>query len=168
MKIFSYGSNMNLNRLLERVPSAVKLTNAVIYNYALVCNKVSTDGSAKANIMNTGNPEHRVWGVIYEIDDSEKAKLDQFEGLGYGYTEAELSFTDVQGVVHQAHVYIAEESAMNNERLAFDWYKAFIVTGAQQNQLPADYIAELTALPCIVDKDEARQQRNLKILLGEQ
>jgi hypothetical protein len=26
----------------------------------------------------------------------------------------------------------------------------------------------LTALPCIIDKDEARQQRNLKILLGEQ
>ncbi len=38
MKIFAYGSNMNINRLKERVPSAIKICNASVegYNFYLI------------------------------------------------------------------------------------------------------------------------------------
>jgi gamma-glutamylcyclotransferase len=66
MLIFSYGSNMNLNRLLQRVPSAAKVSNAFLPGFKLLCNKESKDGSAKANIFKTGVSGELVWGCAVE------------------------------------------------------------------------------------------------------
>lgn len=87
MLIFSYGSNMNLNRLAKRVPSAVKVSNAFLPEHKLLCNKISKDGSAKANIFKTYIAAELVWGVLFTIDSKEKPLLDKAEGLGMGYNE---------------------------------------------------------------------------------
>ena len=92
MLIFSYGSNMNLNRLSQRVPSAMKVSKAFLPGHKLVCNKISNDGSAKANIIKTDVLAEVVWGVLFSIDRNEKALLDKAEGLGKGYNEDTLTF----------------------------------------------------------------------------
>lgn len=95
MLIFAYGSNMNLNRLTQRVPSAVKFCNVFLPGYKLVCNKVSKkDGSAKANIIKTDNLAELVWGVLFNINSNEKPLLDKAEGLGKGYNEDTLTVSD--------------------------------------------------------------------------
>ena len=118
MLIFAYGSNMDSKRLRSRVPSAKSVIAAFISRYQLRFNKVSNnDGSAKANIIQTTNDDDIVWGVIYEIDDSEKSTLDDFEGLGFGYNESQLWFTDVEGKTYRAWAYLGDVDTLDNTLL---------------------------------------------------
>ncbi|MEI2822691.1 MAG: gamma-glutamylcyclotransferase family protein [Chitinophagaceae bacterium] len=167
MLIFAYGSNMNINRLTQRVPSATKVTNVFLPSYKLVCNKVSKDGSAKANMEKSDIATDIVWGILFEIDNNEKPMLDKAEGLGKGYNEDCLTFTDENNLKHIAQVYIADSKSINNCLVVYNWYKEFIVTGAIQNQLPADYITQLQSIPCIPDPDEKRSEKNYSIMQGE-
>lgn len=164
MRIFAYGSNMHLNRLKKRVPSAIKISNAFIEGYNLVCNKISIDGSSKGNIVKSENPNDVVWGVIFEIEDTEKSILDEAEGLGRGYNETTLTFTDNDNNAVKAQIYLADEDAIDNQLKPFDWYKSIILEGAKQNQLPQDYIEKIESLDFEVDKDEERQSKRMKIL----
>ncbi|GAB3514228.1 gamma-glutamylcyclotransferase family protein [Emticicia fontis] len=164
MKIFAYGSNMNIKRIKQRVPSAIKVSNAFIKNYTMICNKVSRDGSSKANIVQTDNPNDIVWGIIFEISDNEKADLDKAEGLGRGYLEAIFNFTDTNNKIHQAQVYIAHKDFINNNLVPYDWYKQIILSGAKQNELPDYYLEKIQYLDFITDPNEERRQENLSLV----
>lgn len=168
MMIFAYGSNMNLNRLTQRVPSAVRVSNAFLPGYKLVCNKVSKkDGSAKANIIKTGNLAELVWGVLFTIDINEKPLLDKAEGLGKGYNEDTLIFFDETNNSYTAQIYIADSKAIDDNLFPYDWYKEFIVSGANLNNLPSEYISKLQSIACIRDHDEERRTKNYAILSGK-
>lgn len=167
MLIFAYGSNMNINRLTERVPSATKVANVFLSGYKLVCNKASKDGSVKANIVKSDIPGDIVWGILFKIDNTEKPLLDKAEGLGKGYTEDCLTFNGENKSKHVAQVYFADSNSINNDLVAYDWYREFIITGAIQNQLPADYILQLQSIPFIPDPDEERRIKHFSILSGE-
>lgn len=167
MLIFAYGSNMNLNRLIKRVHSAVKITNAFLSGYRLVCNKVSKDGSAKANIIKTDNLAELVWGVLFSININEKTLLDKAEGLGMGYNEDKLTFFDDAGNTYMAQVYIADSKAIDNNLFPYDWYKEFIVSGAILNKLPAEYISQIQSISSVRDHDEERRKENYSILSGK-
>lgn len=167
MLIFTYGSNMHLNRLTKRVPSAMKITNAFLAGHKVVCNKISNDGSAKANVIETDVPDEIVWGVLFSIDSSEKALLDKAEGLGKGYNEDTFTFFDETNTSYAAQIYIADSNSIDNTLLPYDWYKEFIVSGAIQNKLPAEYILQLQSITCIRDHDEARRIKNYSILSGK-
>ncbi|HEX7903432.1 MAG TPA: gamma-glutamylcyclotransferase [Chitinophagaceae bacterium] len=148
MLIFAYGSNMDSKRLTERVSSAKKVVTVFIKGYQLQFNKVSSDGSGKANMVQTTNYDDIVWGVIYEIHDSEKIILDEFEGLGKGYNESQLLFTDTDGNTYQAQAYLGDVDALNDALLPFDWYKVHCLSGAIEHQLPEDYINKIKEIKC--------------------
>ncbi len=167
MLIFATGSNMNLNRLTQRVPSAVKVTNAFLPGYKLICNKVSKDGSAKANIIKTDNLAELVWGVLLTINDKEKPLLDKAEGLSMGYNEDKLTFFDDAGNTYMAQVYIADSKAIDNNLFPYDWYNEFIVSGAILNKLPAEYISQMQSISSVRDHDEGRRKENYSILSGK-
>jgi gamma-glutamylcyclotransferase (GGCT)/AIG2-like uncharacterized protein YtfP len=168
MLIFAYGSNMNLNRLTKRIPSAVKVSNASLSGYKLVCNKVSKkDDSAKANIIQTDNLADLVWGVLFTIDNDQKPLLDKTEGLGKGYNEDTLIFFDETNNSYTAQIYIADSKAIDDNLFPYDWYKEFIVSGAIQNKLPFEYIAKLKSITCVRDHDEERRTKNYDILSGK-
>ncbi len=164
MKIFAYGSNMHLNRLRKRVSSATKISNAFIKGYNLVCNKISSDGSSKGNIVISDNPNDVVWGVIFEIEDTDKSILNEAEGLGRGYNETTLTFTNENDESLEAQVYVADDNSINNHLKPYDWYKLFILEGARQNQLPQAYIEKIESLDFEFDEDTTRRNRMLKIL----
>ena len=104
---------------------------------------------------------------MFEIDSNEKPLLDLAEGLGKGYNEDFLTFTDENSLKHTAQVYIADSNSINNSLVTYDWYKEFIITGAIQNQLPADYILQLQSIPFIPDPDAERREKNYSILRGQ-
>ena len=68
--------------LQSRVASARALTTARLPDHVLRFHKRSYDGSAKCNVVKTDRPEDEVYGVIFEIDRTEKGLLDKAEGLG--------------------------------------------------------------------------------------
>ena len=88
--IFCYGSNLPHKRLINRIGEVKHIGIFVLDKYHLVFNKKSTDGSAKANIKFTNKDEDIIWGVVIEINEDQKKKLDKFEGKGKGYNEIEV------------------------------------------------------------------------------
>jgi hypothetical protein len=158
---------MNIRRLQERVSSAKKFTNAYLKGYVFVCNKVSKDGSAKANVILSDSEENVVWGVLFVINQNEKSLLDKAEGLGSGYGEKVLTFYDVQGTQHLAQIYIADDKHTNDSLKPYDWYRAYILSGAIQNKLPDNYIKFLENLKFNIDINATRRNKNFAMLNSE-
>ena len=107
MRYFAYGSNMSLRRLRARVPSAVKLDNASLYGHRLRFHKRGRDGSAKCDAQQSGDPSHRVQGVLFDIDPMEKPELDRHEGVGQGYAIKTVPLVLSDGSQALAYTYTA-------------------------------------------------------------
>lgn len=160
MLCFCYGSNMSQRRLRARVPSARFVAVADLPAHRLRFHKSTRDGSAKCDAEETGNPDHRVIGVIYEIADHEKPDLDRHEALGFGYDEKQVEAITEQGRFH-AWMYYA--TRIDESLKPFHWYKDHVLIGARENSLPADYIAQIEAVESINDPKPERHERELAI-----
>jgi gamma-glutamylcyclotransferase len=160
---FAYGSNMFARRLAARTPSAVRITTAFVEGRRLTFDKVSTDGSGKCDIVATGNPIDRVYGVVFRIVTDEARALDEAEGLGRGYRKDEIMVATPEGTL-AAMAYFATEK--DPKRRPYDWYKAFVVQGAAENALPAAYIELIRAVPSQADPNRARRAGNEALLAG--
>lgn len=160
---FAYGSNMPTVRLRERCPSAVPLGVAQLNGYELRWHKRSKDGSGKCDIVSLASPEAQVLGVLYEIADAEKGALDRAEGLGYGYKEIEIQVL-CDGKQMTAKAYQATE--IDHSLTPYTWYRALVLAGAKEHDLPEDYIARLAAVSAQEDPDRERHNKYM-YLIGE-
>jgi hypothetical protein len=158
VRYFAYGSNMFSPRLQERTPSAAFGSLGYVEGYRLTFSKVSTDGSGKCHIEASGNATDRVHGIVFTIAADEKPDLDKAEGLGKGYKEEKIQVVTPQGVI-EAVAYVAIKIGVGLH--PYDWYKAFVVAGAEEHGLPAAYIDDLRAVSSMSDlnKDRAEKQR---------
>jgi gamma-glutamylcyclotransferase len=104
-----------------------------------------------------------VYGVLYEIPSTEKKKLDQAEGLGYGYDEKQVH-VELGTITHKATAYYATNTDQSLQ--PFTWYKALVVAGAVQHGLPPNYIEMLRAAPAKQDTDAQRHAKHMA-LAGE-
>jgi len=157
---FAYGSNMLTGRLRQRTPSAVVIGTGFIEGYRLTFDKVSTDGSGKCTIVPTDNPTDHVYGVLFHIDSSEMAALDEAEGLGKGYRKCKLQIATLNDRLH-AIAYVADK--VDPLLLPYDWYQEFVVAGAVEHGLPASYIDGLRSVTR-PDPNVDRSTRNRTIL----
>jgi len=136
---FAYGSNMLTERLRGRCPSAKPLGVAKATGRDLVFHKRSKkDGSGKATLIQ-GRGE--AFGVLFELDPAEQPALDRAEGKGYGY-DRDDSFDVVltaTGKAVRAQTYLATANAIDASLKPLDWYRAFVLAGATQHGLPADW-----------------------------
>jgi putative ATP-dependent endonuclease of OLD family len=152
---FAYGSNMSSTRLRARVPSARVIGRAALHGYQLVWDKVGTDGSGKCDVVASGAPDAVVHGVVYAIAQSEKPALDRAEGLGNGYDERQVVI-EVNGTPHVATMYYAtrKDAALK----PYSWYKAHVLAGASEHELPPAYITALEAAEAMQDPDASRHE----------
>jgi hypothetical protein len=104
-----------------------------------------------------------VWGVVFDIADREKPALDAAEGLGAGYLEKSVTVTDAAGNEHLASMYFADRKYIDATLQPYSWYKRFVIDGARQHALPAEYINAIVALPAKEDPDWGRDRRNRSI-----
>ena len=162
MYYFSYGSNMSIRRFLLRVPSASRIGAGLLKKHELRFHKVSSkDGSAKCDIRLTGDPDHQVYGVVYRISEAEKIRLDQAEGLGFGYGQKDVVLEMADGALLQAFCYYATE--INPHLKPLDWYKEHVLRGARENNLPEAYIRHIESIEAVTDVDAVRRERELSI-----
>jgi hypothetical protein len=103
---------MCAGRLRGRVPSATFVRIAKLMGHSFRFHKRSIDGSAKGNAFEAGNPSDFVWGVIFDIDDSERPRLDDAEGLGAGYGEKSAVVVDDREQEHRVVFYVAEANSI--------------------------------------------------------
>ncbi len=164
MNYFAYGSNMCTNRLRQRVPSCRRFAVATLGGYNLKFHKRSTDGSGKCNAFRTGNEGNRVLGVVYEIDDSQKPALDEAEGLGKGYNETPAQVLSQGRETIAACMYIADPNYIDDSLRPYTWYKDFVVQGAREHELPAEYVRELETVEAREDSNRERAERKRDIM----
>jgi len=152
---FAYGSNMSLARLRARTPSAKPLGVAELAGHALRWHKRSVDGSGKCDVV---EEEASVWGVLYSIDAAEKPRLDAAEGLHMGYAECYVDVVVAERGPVTAQVYHATDVVRTLR--PYHWYKAYVLAGAREHGLPAEYVAALEAVESISDPDTDRAARH--------
>jgi hypothetical protein len=139
-RIFAYGSNMHPERMRTRVPDARALGAAALSDHRLALNKRGRDGSAKANLVRQRGD--RVWGVVWELEATEVAVLDGYEG---GYERVAVAVTAAAGPVWRGEAYVSHR--VDEALLPFAWYLRFLVEGARAHGFPEDYVAFLESLP---------------------
>src|SRR5713226_7241121 len=132
MLTFGYGSNMCYGRMRFRVPHAERVAVARLIGYSFRFHKRSKkDGSAKADAFQTNTDSDCVWGVIFEVPSTEKAALDQAEGLDHGYREESVRVIDLTGRHYETLIYVATAAAIESNLRPYTWYRRHIVEGAK-------------------------------------
>lgn len=170
MKIFSYGSNMCSPRMAARVPSARFVGTGYVRGFTLRFHKRGRlDGSGKANMLRTGDPDDGVWGVIWTFDAAQKAALDRAEGLGNGYEEARVRVRRSSGNggpvdEMRLRAYVASPDFIDHRLLPLGWYLDFVLAGAREHGLPDAYVEAVARTDTRRDPDESRRKRNRRIL----
>jgi len=152
-RCFAYGPNMFTIKMQVPAPSAMFVTTGRVPGYLFRFNKESNDGSGKGNLVATGNPADVVWGVVFEIADDERKRLDDSEG---GYAPITIDIVTANGPI-SVLTYIAKPNRVDNAIRPYAWYKEFVVRGAGDHGLPAPYIAQIAAIPAVADPDAARE-----------
>jgi len=165
MLYFAYGSNMFPPRLKARTPSVKFGSTGFVEKYKLTFDKRSVDRSGepsgKCDMEATGDWADLVHGVLFSIAESETGDLDAREGLGDGYRKDVVQVVTPNGT-SPALAYVATDKASG--LLPYDWYKAFVVRGAELHELPPAYIDKLKAIRSRLDPNEKRRAINEAIL----
>jgi len=146
----AYGSNLHPLRLNRRVPSATLIGTGFLPSWALQFSKRSDkDGTGKCTIFRDGEG---VYLAIFEIDTSEKVKLDRCEGLGYGYNDLTLNVPQFGACM----TYVADEGSIDESLTPVDWYKEYVLLGCEFNRFPYDYIERVRNIQSCEDFDKQR------------
>lgn len=145
-RYFAYGSNMATSRLRQRAPSARPVAVGRLPGHALRWHKLGRDGSGKCDACPSAGAEDAVWGVLFDIDQADKAHLDAAEGLGIGYDERMVQVQTDAGP-RCALTYQAKPARIDPELRPRQWYKAHVLAGAREHGLPVAYVAQLAAVP---------------------
>lgn len=125
MLYFAYGSNMYTRDLIARIGQIETVGIDVLLGYSLRFNKISKDGSAKANIQSFSGA---VNGVLYEMTEAQFEVLDVYER---GYTRIEIELASGK----RAQVYISHK--IDNTLMVSLAYLNKIVKGALEHGITA-------------------------------
>ena len=169
MKYFAYGSNMLTRRLTDpsRAPSAAACGIAVASGFVVRFHKMGADGSGKCTLIVRTGESVMAYGVLYEVDDADCARLDRVEGVhAEGYVRHSLQLRLADNRTVKAMTYVAGARYVDASRVPFDWYRDLVVVGATEHGLPASYIEELMRAPAVPDPDPARAARAYRLLKG--
>ncbi|MBC7138606.1 MAG: gamma-glutamylcyclotransferase [Defluviimonas sp.] len=164
---FAYGSNMLTERLRARCASAKSRHVAYAHDWTLTFSKRSQDGSGKATISPAAG--RRVFGVVFNLDESELSELDRFEGVGKGYDRKDDFLVHIADSKEPLNVvtYIANPSHIDTNLEPFDWYLSLVVIGTRQHKFPPEYASSLEATPSKIDPKTDRESRREALeLLG--
>ncbi len=155
-RVFAFGSNMCSGRFRDYgVSPEGPGRAAVLPGYRLQFNKKSTeDKSGKANVAPLEGSD--VWGVLYSISDNDLNKLDEGEG---GYRRVRMRVRLTGNTNADAWVYVAQKPSNDVRLRPYTWYKRFLVEGAREHSLPAEYIATLENIDATQDANGERDRR---------
>jgi gamma-glutamylcyclotransferase len=152
MLYFAYGSNLEWTQMKQRCPLAKFVCRAKLPAHRLAFTlKSARRDCGVADVLPDQTKD--VWGVVYELPDSELKNLDEREGYQPGMPYHQSQYAREDRCVWQegdakrpllAALYRGNPQL--DPPLPSDDYKELIVAGARHWQLPADYIQELESI----------------------
>lgn len=147
-------------RLKARIASANLIGPGCLPGYRLVFHKVSIrDGSGKCNASFTGDQSDVVFGVLYDVSEADIMTLNEIEGVGQGYDAKILPIKRENEGLVKAQTYIA--TSIDARLKPFHWYKEHVLRGANEHDLPREYIEYIKSVEAIIDTDSERTAREL-------
>lgn len=164
VRVFAYGSNLCIERIRARTPSARVIAVATLSGHCLRWHKKSRDGSGKCDAHATGADQDVVWGVVYELTEDDKLALDDCEGLGVDYFEKVVVVRTSDGTTIEATAYVANPQLLDDSVRPYRWYKGFVTAGAAQHGFPDEYRAALEETEEHHDPDAERHEREWAVL----
>tara|TARA_B100000508_G_C11307310_1_gene202841 strand:+ start:135 stop:611 length:477 start_codon:yes stop_codon:yes gene_type:complete len=79
IKYFAYGSNLDLPQMKSRCPESKLISKGSLSGYRLTFNRFSSGwGGGVADVIQ--EQDSKVWGLIFEISDTDLERLDRYEG----------------------------------------------------------------------------------------
>lgn len=155
MKYFAYGSNMDMDDLLQwcdrndlHLSEMVLKATAYIDNFRLSFNYYSKErkGGA-ANIMpgsNSPETNARTYGLLYEIDNKTREIIRKKEGFPDHYGEIIVCAQTADGITFKAMTYkVQKKREYESHQKPTDYYMNLIISNARKNYFPQDYISFL-------------------------
>lgn len=143
---FAYGSNLSLDRKVERTGAVRQVLRCRLARHRIVFNKRPQRGEgACASIVR--DPSSCVWGVVYLCDEQTMDIFDGYEGVKEGHyrREAVEVITDDDARL-EALTYVAGEDHLCHGALPRPEYLQLVLEGARQHGLPEDYVRMVDAL----------------------
>ncbi|XP_071650735.1 gamma-glutamylcyclotransferase [Temnothorax longispinosus] len=152
---FAYGSNLFSKRIRLSNPTAVMKNIGYIKNFRLDFHRYSKRWQgASATIVETENSV--VWGVVWELNKCNLATLDKQEGVQDDiYHPMTVNVETPDGTTLTCRVYqqcnnpkeyIKPENYPMDRRPS-PLYLNMILKGAEENNLPTDYMKFLKTIP---------------------
>lgn len=128
IKYFSYGSNLNSDRMKERGVNFISRTFGILKDYKLVFNKIASRNPKEgyANIVVSKNSI--VEGAIYEINDADIFLLDKYESYPKHYYRKEVEVQSSNELI-KCITYIANDSKVMEGLKPSDDYLKHILKG---------------------------------------
>ncbi len=150
---FAYGSNLDPERMKQRIGRIPTSQRARLPNYRLAFNKrASGDAGVYANIVQETDRED--WGVIYRCTHEEMDVLDKCEGVASGHYRRHYVSVELEdGEIVNAITYVAGDAYICKEGSPSQEYLRHIVTGAQQHGLLEEYIKSIEDLASMDNSD---------------
>lgn len=94
---FAYGSNMDEKQMKERCPDSKRIGKGLLPDHKIGFTLFSKNReSAVADIL--VSPGNDVWGIIYELTESDLKKLDVIEGHPNAYVRKKLTILKTTGI----------------------------------------------------------------------
>jgi len=130
---FAYGSNMVRSRLQRRVGPVRDAGCQPLSHYRHAFVKRGQDGTAKGAILRA--PAQRVYGVVYELTETQLEALTPYEG---GYARVEVI---VQGQAMTSFEPLAE--AIQHGLRPTERYVRYYLEGMIEHGFPSHYVREI-------------------------
>ena len=142
MLYFAYGSNMNEDELIEESVNILERRRVILRNYkiAVTRNSKKHNGGVLDIIPRDGEI---VEGVLYDVPDNDKSKIDKKEGVCDGaYEPITVSIEDYEGqVINDVISYQVCDKI--DAKPASKEYKDSVLRGACEHGLSDDYKEKL-------------------------
>ncbi|MEM7564553.1 MAG: gamma-glutamylcyclotransferase family protein [Pseudomonadota bacterium] len=159
LNYFAFGSNLSSRRLLQRLPQARVHCVATLSHHRLCWRKNDQGQSGKCDIEQTSDPDHLVYGVVYQMTVEEQLELDKYESAGYGYERKEVEVLNLEGEPIPTFTYYALD--ILDGQPPFHWYKEHVLRGAIEHDFPQHYIETIRATVSKDDHDSDRIAREV-------
>ena len=132
---FAYGSNLDPDQMDWRCPDAIALGAARLEDWAW---RIGGRGYATVSPAQG----HQVWGVIWNVSDTDLISLDRYEGVAGGLYRREFVTVMVDDSPVETLIYIEN---YNDVGLPSEHYLERIIAGASHFELPSTWIDEVAA-----------------------
>lgn len=129
----AYGSNMNSERLRDRVGEPMDSVAGYLDGFRLVFNKQGFNDEVYANIQ-SADPEEKCPFVAYCLTMEQLQRLDKCEGEPDHYVRLGYPFFDAKGrYTHLGHIYVARSGRLVEEQKPSACYLEHIKAGYEEH-----------------------------------